>query len=86
MVTRRRHFGGAHDLSAEPIGDFVHRHPTVKMLRYSFSAADRSVAAARGLDQQSQGIHLFRDVISVFVEMINLRCEKVTGQCICTKV
>ena len=48
--------------SAEPISDFVHRHPTVKMLALSFLLLIGRVAPRRGLrPSHSEGLHLLRD-------------------------
>ncbi len=67
--------------AAGPISDFVHRHPTVKMLALSLPAADRRLAGRRGLDQHiPKGYIYFAMAFSVFVEMLNLRLHKVTKE------
>ena len=66
-------------LSAEPISDFVHRHPTVKMLALSFLLLIGVSLLAEGFGQHiSKGYIYFAMGFSVFVEMINLRLRKKT--------
>jgi predicted tellurium resistance membrane protein TerC len=66
-------------LSAEPISEFVHRHPTVKMLALSFLLLIGVSLIAEGFDQHiSKGYIYFAMGFSVFVEMINLRLRKKT--------
>jgi predicted tellurium resistance membrane protein TerC len=66
-------------LSAEPISDFVHRHPTVKMLALSFLLLIGMSLLLEGFDQHiPKGYIYFAMGFSVFVEMINLRLRKVT--------
>jgi predicted tellurium resistance membrane protein TerC len=61
-------------LSAEPISDFVHRHPTVKMLALSFLLLIGMSLLLEGFDQHiPKGYIYFAMGFSVFVEMINLR-------------
>ena len=61
-------------LSAGPIGDFVHRHPTVKMLALSFLLLIGLSLVGDGLDMHiPKGYVYFAMGFSVFVEMINLR-------------
>ena len=51
-------------LFAGPIGTFVQRHPTIKMLALSFFASDRRNARRRGIPyQDTEGLHLFRNGI-----------------------
>jgi predicted tellurium resistance membrane protein TerC len=60
--------------SAGPIGDFVHRHPTIKMLALSFLLLIGMSLLAEGLGQHiSKGYIYFAMGFSVFVEMLNLR-------------
>ncbi len=60
--------------SATPISDFVHRHPTVKMLALSFLLLIGVSLLAEGLDQHiSKGYIYFAMAFSVFVEMLNLK-------------
>jgi predicted tellurium resistance membrane protein TerC len=57
-----------------PIGDFVERHPTVKMLALSFLLMIGLTLVAEGLHQHiPKGYVYFAMGFSVFVEMINLR-------------
>ena len=61
-------------LASEPIGTFVHRHPTVKMLALSFLLLIGLSLLLEGLDQHiPKGYIYFAMGFSVFVEMINLR-------------
>ena len=64
-------------LSAEPISDFVHRHPTVKMLALSFLLLIGLSLIAEGFEHHiPKGYIYFAMGFSVFVEMINLRLRK----------
>ena len=59
---------------AGTISDFVHRHPTVKMLALSFLLLIGVTLIAEGLDQHfSKGYIYFAMAFSVFVEMLNLK-------------
>jgi len=64
-------------LSAEPISDFVHRHPTVKMLALSFLLLIGCSLIADGF-----GVHIPKGYIyfamgfSVFVVLIKIRMMK----------
>jgi predicted tellurium resistance membrane protein TerC len=61
-------------LSATAISDFVHRHPTVKMLALSFLLLIGVSLIADGLGQHlSKGYIYFAMGFSVFVEALNLR-------------
>jgi predicted tellurium resistance membrane protein TerC len=61
-------------MSAEAISDFVHRHPTVKMLALSFLLLIGMSLLLEGFDQHiPKGYIYFAMGFSVFVEMINLR-------------
>jgi predicted tellurium resistance membrane protein TerC len=65
--------------SAGPIGDFVDRHPTVKMLALSFLVLIGMALVAEGLDLHiPKGYIYFAMAFSVVVEMLNLRLRKVT--------
>jgi predicted tellurium resistance membrane protein TerC len=60
--------------SSKAIGDFVERHPTVKMLALSFLLLIGVTLIAEGFDQHiPKGYVYFAMGFSVFVEMINLR-------------
>jgi predicted tellurium resistance membrane protein TerC len=64
-------------VAAEPISDFVHRHPTVKMLALSFLLLIGLSLLLEGFDQHiPKGYIYFAMGFSVFVEMINLRVRK----------
>jgi len=57
-----------------PIGQFVERHPTIKMLALSFLLLIGFTLVAEGLHQHiSKGYIYFAMGFSVFVEMLNLR-------------
>jgi len=61
-------------LSAAAIGDFVERHPTVKILALSFLLLIGVSLLAEGFDQHiPKGYIYFAMAFSVFVEVINLR-------------
>jgi predicted tellurium resistance membrane protein TerC len=61
-------------LSSSAIGEFVERHPTVKMLALSFLILIGVSLMAEGFDQHiPKGYIYFAMGFSVFVEMINLR-------------
>jgi predicted tellurium resistance membrane protein TerC len=64
-------------ISAEPIGTFVHKHPTVKMLALSFLLLIGMSLILEGFDHHiPKGYIYFAMGFSVFVEMINLRLRK----------
>jgi predicted tellurium resistance membrane protein TerC len=64
-------------VSAGAIGDFVARHPTIKMLALSFLLLIGMSLVAEGLDQHiPKGYIYFAMGFSVFVEMLNLRLRK----------
>ena len=61
-------------VSSSAIGEFVERHPTVKMLALSFLLLIGMSLMAEGVDQHiPKGYIYFAMGFSVFVEMINLR-------------
>jgi predicted tellurium resistance membrane protein TerC len=61
---------------AGPISDFVHRHPTVKMLALAFLLLIGVTLIAEGFEQHiSKGYIYFAMAFSVFVEMLNLRMK-----------
>ena len=62
---------------AGPLNDFVHRHPTIKMLALSFLLLIGVTLVAEGFDQHIQkGYIYFAMAFSVFVEMLNLRARR----------
>ena len=67
--------------SARAIGEFVERHPTVKMLALSFLLMIGVSLIAEGLDFHiPKGYIYFAMAFSVFVEMLNLRVKKVSSK------
>jgi predicted tellurium resistance membrane protein TerC len=59
------------------ISDFVHRHPTVKMLALSFLLLIGVSLIAEGFDHHiPKGYIYFAMAFSVFVEMLNLKMRK----------
>src|SRR6266498_2513473 len=61
-------------IAATPISEFVHRHPTVRMLALSFLLMIGVSLIADGLGQHiAKGYIYFAMGFSVFVEMLNLR-------------
>ena len=62
---------------AGAVGDFVHRHPTIKMLALSFLLLIGVMLVADGLRQHiPKGYVYFAMAFSVFVEMLNIRMKK----------
>ena len=60
--------------AAGPINDFVHRHPTVKMLALSFLLLIGVSLLLEGFEQHiPKGYIYFAMAFSVFVELLNLR-------------
>jgi predicted tellurium resistance membrane protein TerC len=60
--------------TAGSVSDFVHKHPTIKILALSFLLLIGIMLVADGLDQHiSKGYIYFAMAFSVFVEMINLK-------------
>ncbi|MBP6816600.1 MAG: TerC family protein [Burkholderiaceae bacterium] len=63
-------------VAARPIGEFVDRHPTIKMLALSFLVLVGLVLVAEGLDTHiPKGYVYFAMAFSVAVEMLNLRAR-----------
>jgi len=63
--------------AAGPIGEFVARHPTVKMLALAFLILIGMSLLAEGLGQHiPKGYIYFAMAFSVFVEFLNLRVHK----------
>jgi predicted tellurium resistance membrane protein TerC len=68
-------------VSANAISDFVHRHPTIKMLALSFLLLIGVSLIADGLGQHlSKGYIYFAMGFSVFVEMLNLKLRARAGR------
>ncbi|MCL4266723.1 MAG: TerC family protein [Anaerolineae bacterium] len=64
-------------ISADPIGNFVEQHPTVKMLALSFLLLIGFTLMVEGFHQHiPKGYIYFAMGFSVFVEMLNLRWRK----------
>src|SRR5260221_408332 len=64
-------------MAAGTISDFVHRHPTLKMLALSFLLLIGVTLIADGLGQHiSKGYVYFAMGFSVFVESLNLRLAR----------
>ncbi len=62
--------------SSGPLGDFVERHPTIKMLALSFLLLIGMALVAEGFHQHiPKGYIYFAMGFSVFVEMLNLRAR-----------
>jgi predicted tellurium resistance membrane protein TerC len=62
---------------AGPIGRFVERHPTVKMLALSFLLLIGMTLIAEGFDQHIPKGYIYSAMaFSVFVEMLNLKAKK----------
>ena len=62
---------------AAPIGRFVERHPTVKMLALSFLLLIGMTLIAEGFDQHIPKGYIYSAMaFSVFVEMLNLNSKK----------
>jgi predicted tellurium resistance membrane protein TerC len=63
--------------AAAPIGEFVGRHPTIKMLALSFLLLIGFSLIAEAFDRHiPKGYIYFAMAFSVFVEMLNLRAHK----------
>ena len=61
---------------AKPIGDFVHEHPTVKMLALSFLLMIGVMLIADGMGHHiPKGYVYFSMAFSLFVEVLNLRAR-----------
>ena len=64
-------------LAAEPIGDFVDRHPTIKMLALSFLILVGLTLLVEGFDVHvPKGYIYFAMAFSVAVEMLNIRMRR----------
>jgi predicted tellurium resistance membrane protein TerC len=64
-------------IAAKPIGDFVHRHPSIKVLALSFLTVVGVVLIAEGM-----GVHIPKAYIyvamafSLSVELLNIRSRE----------
>ncbi|MDH3451207.1 MAG: TerC family protein [Gammaproteobacteria bacterium] len=66
--------------AARPIGDFVDRHPTVKILALSFLIMVGVALVAEGFDAHvPKGYIYFAMAFSVAVEMLNIRMRRKPG-------
>jgi len=66
-------------LAAKPIGDFVDRHPTIKMLALSFLIMVGMALVAEGFNVHvPKGYIYFAMAFSVAVEMLNIKLRKRT--------
>jgi predicted tellurium resistance membrane protein TerC len=64
-------------ISAKKVSDFIHAHPTVKMLALSFLLLIGVMLIAEGFGQHvPKGYIYFAMAFSVFVEMLNLKMTK----------
>jgi predicted tellurium resistance membrane protein TerC len=64
-------------VSAGALNDFIHKHPTVKMLALAFLLLIGMSLVAEGLGQHiSKGYIYFAMGFSIFVEMLNLRARR----------
>jgi predicted tellurium resistance membrane protein TerC len=67
-------------VSAGPIGNFVDRHPTIKMLALAFLLLIGFTLIVEGFHQHiPKGYIYFAMAFSVFVEMLNLRLRRVSA-------
>jgi predicted tellurium resistance membrane protein TerC len=67
-------------VAAKPIGDFVDRHPTIKMLALAFLIMVGMALVAEGVGfHVPKGYIYFAMAFSVAVEMLNLRLRKRLG-------
>ena len=65
--------------AARPIGDFVEKHPTVKMLALAFLVLVGVALVAEGTGHEMpKGYLYFAMAFSLFVEMLNLRLRRKT--------
>jgi hypothetical protein len=71
---------GSAGMFAGPVGRFVERHPTVKMLALSFLLLIGMTLLAEGWGQHIPKGYIYSAMaFSVFVEMLNLRAKKAKG-------
>ena len=68
-------------IAAKPIGDFVDRHPTIKILALSFLILVGVTLIVEGFDVHvPKGYIYFAMAFSVMVEMLNIRMRKKTAE------
>jgi predicted tellurium resistance membrane protein TerC len=68
---------GAMMAFAGPIGEFVHKHPTLKMLALSFLILIGVMLVAEGFHQKiPKGYIYFAMAFSIMVEMLNMKLRK----------
>ena len=68
-------------IAAKPIGDFVDRHPTIKILALSFLILVGVTLIVEGFDVHvPKGYIYFAMAFSVMVEMLNIRMRKKAGE------
>ncbi|GII63686.1 membrane protein [Sphaerisporangium krabiense] len=68
-------------VAARPIGEFVERHPSIKMLALSFLVLIGVVLIAEGFDQHiSKGYIYFAMAFSLVVELLNIRVRRKAGR------
>jgi predicted tellurium resistance membrane protein TerC len=80
MVTAVMIAVGIMMISAETVSDFVHKHPTVKMLALSFLLLIGLSLILEGFDHHiPKGYIYFAMGFSVFVEMVNMRLRKISA-------
>jgi predicted tellurium resistance membrane protein TerC len=66
---------------AAPIGEFVHRHPTMKMLALSFLILIGVMLVVDGMGQHiPKGYIYFAMAFSIVVELLNMRVRKGTAK------
>ncbi len=64
---------------ADPVSDFVHRHPTLKMLALSFLILIGVLLVAEGIDKHIEhGYIYFAMAFALAVELLNLRLRRRT--------
>jgi predicted tellurium resistance membrane protein TerC len=64
-------------LFAKQIGDFIHEHPTIKMIALSFLVAIGMLLIAEGFGQEfPKGYIYFALVYALIVEMLNIKMRK----------
>ena len=68
-------------LFAKPIGDFVNRHPSMKILALAFLLMIGVLLMAEGLGQHiNKGYIYFAMLFSIIMELLNMRLRRKTSQ------